>query len=247
MGDKTVCICVCVSSTLNDCVAVAATYIKKRNQETTPIECVISNYNNNRIWLFLSVIRMWSWNVFSFSLCDWLSIFAVAIYFNCKVSTDQTWWWLVFKSFFLSALVFVSVSSTPPHIHYIQTYYTHIGILVYIYIRLCVPFGVYLLTANIIKLMNDMEKTPLLYTEYISMCAIYFAIFRWLNVGVNNGNELRWMEMYKQNTRIRTHIYAHTHTRALSKSSLSLSRWFAFPPSVEHFVRFFSSEKRPTK
>lgn len=60
--------------------------------------------------------------------------------------------------------------------------------------------------------MNDMEKTPLLYTEYISMCAIYFAIFRWLNVGVNNGNELRWMEMYKQNTRIRTHIYAHTRT-----------------------------------
>lgn len=58
-------------------------------------------------------------------------------------------------------------------------------------LSLCVHHLVYLLSANIIKLMNDMEKTPLLYTEYISMCAIYFAIFRWLNVGVNNGNELR--------------------------------------------------------
>lgn len=66
-------------------------------------------------------------------------------------------------------------------------------------------------------------------SKYISMCAIYFAIFRWLNVGVNNGNELRWMEMYKQKS---TRIYKYVHTQHThSKSSLIRSSpicWICF-------------------
>lgn len=149
--------------------------------------------------------------------------------FDCKVTTDQTWWWLVFKSccflsLSLSLSICFSVECKPT-----QTY-LRVRINTYM---LFVYHLVYLLSSNIIKLMNDMEKTPLLCTESISMCAIYFAIFRWLNVGVNSANELRWMEMYKQKS-----THAHSKSSSIRPPSRSLSLSHSFSLSVEYFALF---------